>query len=604
VDTHALVGSPDANEDVYSALQHMNTIAGIGRELNDVSSRTDACARVCEHLIGGLKVCRSCIAMFDGAGRVFKSTLRRSPERALNSEHSVDSRLMEELALRCYEKNGVVIESPVVTGSDDFAFAVPLLKDDEIIGAVCVSRLAKQQALDSDVLDTLKIITLQLGSALDRLNLTRALENQAFHDPLTRLANRAKFEMELNETLESGNPGSLLFIDLDGFKNINDTLGHGVGDQLLCHVAKRLSNQLKKCDSLARIGGDEFTVILRESNDVAAATVCANRLLRALSRTFEIQNAQVKVGASIGVSRYPQDGATVDKLLRSADMAMYEAKNSGKGRVLMYNQGTVDARLEVTQLHEELHQALKEDQFELNYQPQVSCSLNKVVGVEALLRWNHPERGCLPPGEFIPLAEETGLIVEIGDWVLDQALMQMSLWQAEPELQNLRVGINVAALQLQNDAYVNHVLQKIAFYNVPAHLVELELTESVVMDDIREVAKRIKALQNAGLRIAIDDFGTGYSSLSYLQDLPLDVLKIDRAFVSRLENEEPDKSLVNTIALLAVGLELETVAEGIETLKQRDAITAMGCDLIQGHYYSKAVKPEKILEYIKSTGKG
>jgi len=588
-----------------TALQHMHAIAGISRELNSANDHDEACLHVCKQLIEGISVCQVGVAIFDVTGHIRKKTLCQSPERASVYNKEFDESVLEQLATQCFGKPGVVIESPDADGSGQYAFAVPLIKEERYIGAVCVVRSPDMPALDSAVLETLKTIALYLGNTLDRLELTHALQHQAFHDQLTRLPNRAQFESELQSTINSGVPGALLFIDLDGFKNVNDTLGHGVGDQLLCHVAKRMSNKLKRNDTLARMGGDEFAVILRDSNDVASATVCANRLLASLSRNFEIQNAQVKVGASIGFSRFPQDGDTVDKLLRNADVAMYEAKNNGKGCVSMFNQGSVDARLELTQVHKDMYLALQENQFELHYQPQVCCSQNEVIGAEALLRWNHPTRGYISPDEFIPLAEQTGLINDIGNWVLDKAVEQIAEWQSSPVLKNIRVGINVAALQLQNDYFVDHVLKSVAKYKFPAHLLELELTESVVMEDISEVANRLKVLQNAGVRIAIDDFGTGYSSLSYLQDLPLDVLKIDRAFVSRLENEDANKSLAHTIALLAVGLGLETIAEGVETLKQRDAITAMGCDLIQGHYYAGAVTPEKLGEYIVSncTGK-
>lgn len=587
-----------------TALQHMHTIADISRELDSANTREEACLRVCERLIEGISVCQVGIALFDAAGNVKKKTLTRSAQRNSEQAYKIDEIALEELAIRCLENPGVMIESLDVTGSDQYAVAVPLTKDEQNIGAVCVFRSADMPALDSTVLETIKTVSLHLSNVLVRLDLTKALQHQAFHDQLTHLPNRAKFELELQATLDSGVPGALLFIDLDGFKSVNDTLGHGVGDQLLSHVSKRLSSKLKHGDTLARMGGDEFAVILRGSNDVASVTVCANRLLSTLSRNFDIQNAQLNVGASIGFSRFPQDGATVDKLLRNADVAMYEAKNSGKGCVLMYNQGAVDARLELTQVHRDMYQALQDNQFELLYQPQVCCSLNEVVGVEALLRWNHPEKGSIPPNEFIPLAEQTGLIVDIGNWVLDNAVEQLVQWQSNSELNSLRVGINVASLQLQNDYFVDYLLKSIAEHKVPTHLVEIELTESVVMEDITEVAKRLKKLQNAGIRIAIDDFGTGYSSLSYLQDLPLDVLKIDRAFVSRLEREDANQSLAHTIALLAVGLGLETVAEGVETLRQRDAITAMGCDFIQGYYYSGAVTPEKLHEYIATNFTG
>jgi len=582
-----------------TALQHMQTVTGISRELNDVSCVRDAYSRVCEQLIGGLDVCQAGVVIFDVDGSVIDKTLYRSPERSLAYEFQIDEANLEAVCLQCLEKPDVVVHSPEATHSSHFAFAVPLKKDDKLTGAVCVLRSADKFPLDTAILDTLRTVTLQLNSTIERINLTKALKHQAFHDQLTCLPNRTIFEIELQQLLDAKVPGVLLFIDLDGFKDVNDTLGHAVGDELLRLVAKRLNNTLKQGDTLARMGGDEFAVICRELNEKGLPQTCADRMLKTLSRTFDIDDAKIKISASIGISRLQQDGDTINKLLRNADAAMYEAKNRGKGCVVQFSDVVADPNREVVlRIKNDIQTALQENHFELHYQPQLSCSCNQVIGAEALLRWNHPTQGVIPPSEFIPLAEQSGLILDIGNWVIDRAIGQLAEWQIYPEFENIRIGINVAPCQLQQDEFVDYVIERINYYSVPAQMIELELTENYVMQDVKKVAKHLKALQDIGVRIAIDDFGTGYSSLSYLQDLPLNVLKIDKAFVSRLEYEDPVQSLANTITLLAVGLGLETIAEGVETLKQRDAITEMGCDLIQGHYYSEALAPKKMLEYV------
>ena len=389
----------------------------------------------------------------------------------------------------------------------------------------------------------------------------------------------------------------MLFLDLDGFKLINDTLGHPVGDALLRHVSDRLGGRVGKRDVLARMGGDEFAVIVRGLKAGESAVGVGQRLGDALASEFDVDGARLKIGTSIGVSHYPDDAATADELLRQADLAMYKAKGQGKGRVLGFDRALGTDAFRRAELELELRDAIERREFALAFQPQVACRDGRVIGVEALVRWHHPTRGPISPGEFIPIAEEAGLINAIGAWVLEEAIRELAGWRGTP-LATLRMSVNIAAPQFLLENFPEQVLAALARHAVRPDQLELEVTESVVMRELDAVVARLERLRASGIRVAIDDFGTGYSSLSYLQDLPLDVLKIDRAFVVRMQDETRGRSLVDTIQLLATALGLETVAEGVETDGQRDAIAALGCDLIQGYHYSRPVPAAELADVV------
>ncbi len=585
------------------ALQQSSTLADVSRQLATVDGLEQACGIVCDAMIHALDVCATGAVLMDDTGEVSSVVSRRS-ERPNAAEKYLPN--LRQLARRCYETGGAISQGPVddsdaiaciaspVTSDDGCsAFALPLLKDGKFMGVLCVVKTPSCQPLGAAELDVLTTTANQLGTTLERQELSMALRHQAFHDRLTNLPNRHRFESDLQNLLDNGEAGALLFIDLDGFKYVNDTLGHGTGDQLLHLVAVRLQSNLKPDDIPARMGGDEFTVILPNTRDTNDALDCGRRILTALETSFLIDNQHIKISASVGVSRFPEDGDSVDTLLRNADVAMYQAKQSGRGRLLSFNESIAEDIRNRTLLQADLQIAIEQDQFELYYQPQVCCQSGHVDGVEALLRWTHPKRGMVSPAEFIPVAEHAGLINNIGSWVVNRACQQIGEWQ-DTNLRSLRVSINIAATQFQQENFSDQVLNALARHGAPADQFEIEVTESVIMNDVATVVKRLKTLREAGIRIAIDDFGTGYSSLSYLQDLPLDVLKIDRAFVSRLQDEQSDQSVANTIVLLATGLGLDTVAEGVETVEQRDAIIAMGCNMIQGYFYSPPVSASEL----------
>lgn len=463
----------------------------------------------------------------------------------------------------------------------------PLKAQGRVIGAMSVTRDQSQRDFDDDDINVLETIVNQLSTVIERTTLSKELQHQAFHDALTQLPNRHSFEQVLESNIadvsSTNSTFSILFIDLDGFKDVNDSLGHAAGDKLLKDTSERFNSCLGEHDVLARMGGDEFAAVTHGDGNALAAA-----LLESLNEAYVLDTELVNVGGSIGISRYPEHGDTVDSLLRSADVAMYQAKRSGKGCVFNFDESLASESRERLALEQDLASAIENQEFYLLYQPQVRCSDSKVVGLEALIRWDHPQRGVVSPNDFIPIAEANGMIKEIGAWVMDEAIRQLAEWH-RGTTNELRVCINVAACQFELDSFCDQVLDSLMFHDAPAHLLELEVTESAVMHDISGVVARLETLRAAGIRIAIDDFGTGYSSLSYLQDLPLDVLKIDRTFINRLTSSVDESSLVNTILLLASGLGLETIAEGVEILEQRDQIASLGCDIIQGFLYSKPV---------------
>ena len=590
-----------------SALQQTRALADVSRQLATTTCADEACEIVCDAMLVALDVCKAATVMIDEHGQHIINAVRHSATASV--QDSPEDRIqLKALADRCFDSGVVVAHGVANVDSSDpkksidavntdhpdcNSFALPLLVHGEITGVICVARSMERRPLERSTFDTLATVTNQLSSTLERLDLTAALQHQAFHDRLTGLPNRHKFEATLQDMLDQHINGALLFIDLDGFKDVNDTQGHAVGDQLLLLVASRLRSHLKAEDTIARVGGDEFVAILRSGDNSEDALARGEQILEALSTSFLIGRKRINIGASIGLSRFPEDGDTVETLLRNADVAMYQAKDNGKGRVLSFDKDLTDVFRQKAQLQAEILIALEQHQFELHYQPQVCCSTGTVLGAEALLRWTHPERGAISPGEFIPAAEQSGLINDIGTWVLNCAAQQIAEWQNTPQSE-LRVSINIAASQFQQKNFAEQVLSILASHGAPCHCLELEVTESVVMNDVGSVIRRFTELREAGIRIAVDDFGTGYSSLAYLRDLPLDVLKIDRSFISGLQDERADQSLANTIALLASGLGLETVAEGVETTEQHDAVVGMGCHMIQGFYHSRAVPANEL----------
>jgi len=371
-----------------------------------------------------------------------------------------------------------------------------------------------------------------------------------------------------------------------------------MGDQLLVLVSDRLKRNLKTKDILARMGGDEFAILVQDISSSHDATSIANRLLKCLRSEFNIDGVRLSIGASIGISFFPGDGFSANELLKNADIAMYQAKDSGKDNFHCFSQVLARNYQRRIQTEIDLKNAIDKNEFELYYQPQVNALSGVVSGVEALVRWHHPQRGLVPPAEFIPIAEESGLIKSIGEWVLGQACYQGSTWHQQG-FTELTVAVNIASPQFATANFVDSVRQAIHRSNFNPEYLELEVTESFVMKDIDNAVEKLRELRRLGIEISIDDFGTGYSSLRYLEKLPVDKLKIDRSFVVALGEDQSGSSIASTIILMAKSLNLETIAEGIENQRQLDLMRQMGANQIQGYFYSKPVTAAEIPEVIQ-----
>ncbi|MEZ0231756.1 MAG: EAL domain-containing protein [Methylophilaceae bacterium] len=411
-------------------------------------------------------------------------------------------------------------------------------------------------------------------------------------DPLTGLPNRRLLNELLDHAIKRAereqNQIALLFVDLDRFKAINDTLGHHVGDQLLFEVSKRISQAVRESDAVARLGGDEFLVmmdLLRKNED---AETVARKIINSLQTEFVIDGRELFIGASVGIAIYPTDSTDVEGLIKAADIAMYHVKSRGKNNLCFYSADLSKNAVERFTLENHLRKALERNQFEVYYQPQVSIKTGDIIGAEALLRWQHPELGMVSPAKFIPLAEETGLIVQIGEWVLRQSALQAAAWENAGLVLN-RLSVNVSGVQIQRSNFADTVYGILIETDCQPSLLELEITESTVMHNTEYVISVFDRIKRLGLRLAIDDFGTGYSSLSHLKRLPLDKIKIDQSFVRELPHNTDDAAIANAIYAMANSLGFKVIAEGVETTAQADFLLDMGCEEAQGYLYSRPV---------------
>lgn len=427
----------------------------------------------------------------------------------------------------------------------------------------------------------------------------RELARLALHDTLTRLPNRVlledRLEQAINKAKREGSFFALMFMDLDGFKTVNDAWGHDVGDKLLVSVTERLEQPLKGQYTLARIGGDEF-VLLTEVNAPEEAATLANALVRAIDKPFNIDPYDVMVTLSIGIALYPHDGKNERELMFNADAAMYHTKHMGRNGYHFFQPSMNTLAQSQLQLLNDLWLALERQEFRLFYQPKFTAPSGPVLGFEALLRWQHPQQGILTPEVFLPLAEKTGLIVPLGNWVVDEACRQLSEWRQQGHLE-WSVAVNLSTLQFEQPALVQTITDALKKHGVPPHKLILEVTESTAMSNPDESVRVLTALTNAGVQASIDDFGTGYSSLLYLKRLPACELKIDRAFVRHLGKEGDDATIVSAIVALARTLNLKVVAEGVETEEQQAFLTMLGCNILQGYLLGKPVSAESVTLY-------
>jgi len=445
----------------------------------------------------------------------------------------------------------------------------------------------------------------RIHSHAQRLEAANAkLQYQATHDALTDLPNRVLFMDRLGREIahaeRDGHLFAVLLLDLDRFKQINDSLGHGAGDQLLEEVARRLSGAVREVDTVARIGGDEFLLLIADTRDQSELAAVAAKIGTALGEPFRVGSAELHTSASIGISVYPADGATGDDLVLRADEAMYFAKQSGRNSYQFFNRTMSVFSQDRLDLENDLRRALPMNQFEVHYQPKSDVASGRVNSVEALLRWRHPTRGLVSPAEFIPLAEENGLILSIGGWVLREACRQARGWQ-RMGLPFLRVAVNVSPVQFRQSNFLQAVRTALLDFDLEPQYLEIELTETTVMDNAEGSVQILEELSRMGVVVSIDDFGTGYSSMSYLRRFPIDKLKIDRSFISDLTTNSADSSIVQAIISLAHSLRLKVVAEGVETAEQLERLREMGCDQYQGFLRSAAVPAAEIEESIRSS---
>ena len=426
----------------------------------------------------------------------------------------------------------------------------------------------------------------------------------ADHDELTELPNRSLFRQALNKALQraerSGKMLSILFFDLDRFKNINDSLGHDAGDEVLRAVAERLTACVRKIDMVARFGGDEFAVLTEGLTAEDQASTVARKILEALSKPMILAGRQYRPAASIGISTYPTDGRDVQSLLKNADIAMYRAKEEGRGTFQFYSEMLNTHSVQRLEFESNLSTALNNHEFVLYYQPKVDLASGRVTGLEALIRWISPQFGFVPPGEFISIAEETGLIVPMGRWVAQTACVQNRAWQ-KGGLPQLRIAINISARQMSDKGLVAFLSETVKKTGLTVESLELEITESAVMSNQEHAEKVLNELKGLGFHLTMDDFGTGYSSLAYLKRFPFDSVKIDQSFVRGIPESKDDEAIVEAIIAMAHSLQLKVVAEGVETKEQYDFLRRLKCDQIQGYYFSKPIPSAEIVKLLYKT---
>jgi len=425
-----------------------------------------------------------------------------------------------------------------------------------------------------------------------RQTLEQRLEHMAHHDALTDLPNRLRLRQATENELarvQRGETIAVLCLDLDHFKSVNDTLGHPAGDCLLRTVAERLRQSVRETDIVARVGGDEFAVVQVAAEQPRGAIVLADRLIETLAKPFDLDGHQVVIGTSIGIALAPSDGLDTDQLMKNADMALYRAKADGRG-VSRFFEPEMDAKMQARRTLEiDLRKALVEDEFELYYQPLVNLQSDAVSGFEALLRWNHPTRGLVPPSEFIPVAEEMGLIVPLGEKILRQACTEAAGWPDD-----IKVAVNLSPVQFKSKTLALAVISALASSGLPPHRLELEITESVLLQDSELTLTTLHQLRALGVRIAMDDFGTGYSSLSYLRSFPFDKIKIDQSFVRDMSGKEDSIAIVRAVAGLGKNLGMATTAEGVETQEQLRYLRQEGCTEVQGYLFSRPMPARNI----------
>jgi diguanylate cyclase (GGDEF)-like protein len=527
------------------------------------------------------------LSMFDGEARLIVCNANYAAMYGLGAEHADPG-----TSLR------TILQHRVATGTSPID-AENFVEESVASAASPTPGVAEQELRDGRIISVISAPLSTGGGVTIHMDVTekRNSEKQiaflAHHDALTGLANRVQLREHIEKSLKHASRGerfSVLCLDLDHFKDINDTLGHSVGDALLCAVAKRLRELVREGDLVSRTGGDEFSIVQSGAEPpMAAAAALAARVVEALGVPFDLGDHHVVIGASVGVAIAPDDGSDADQLLKNADMALYRAKDDGRGGFHFF-EPEMDAKAQARRLLElDLRKAIAAREFEVFYQPIVNLAENRISGFEALLRWNHPTRGRVSPAEFIPLAEETGLIVTIGEWVLRQACTEAMTWPSD-----VRVAVNVSPLQFRNKGLVSAVMFALATSGLRSDRLELEITETVLMHNNDATLAALHQLRSLGVRISMDDFGTGYSSLSYLRSFPFDKIKIDQSFVRDLIAKPDSIAIIRAVSGLGNSFGMTTTAEGVETQEQLDQMRAEGCTEVQGYFYSKPMPASEV----------
>lgn len=437
----------------------------------------------------------------------------------------------------------------------------------------------------------------------DRMEAEAFINFQAYHDLLTRLPNRSLFKdrlsMALTQAARNNQRLAVMFIDLDRFKIINDSLGHTMGDRLLQAVSQRLLTCIRKGDTLSRFGGDEFTLLLPDTAGTQAAVQVAEKILENIKEPFRLGDHDIHIGASIGIAIYPEGGTTLDGLIKNADIAMYRVKNTGKDGYHVFSHDMTVTATQRLLLEQDMRRALENGEFDIHYQPQVDARTEQLVGVEALVRWNHPSLGKLAPAEFIPVAEDSRLIIDLDRLTLSRACREIA-HQHRHGHPNLKLSVNLSPLLLERANFVDHILEILTREQFPPQLLELEITEGLLMNDRPDVIEKLRRLSGIGVQIAIDDFGTGYSSLSYLQKFPINTLKIDRSFIHAIRTAEEEACIVNAIISMALGLKLNIIAEGVENHAQLRYLQTLGCHAVQGYLFGQAAPLTELIERLNT----
>lgn len=490
------------------------------------------------------------------------------------------------------------------------AMAAPVHEEGRPVGSLLVASYKEGRSYTPAEQDALVTFADHASLALNDARTVAALKtalddatHRAFHDSLTELPNRALFLDRLEHALararRTGDAVVVLFVDIDDFKIVNDSLGHCAGDRLLIEVAERLRRCIRSVDTAARLGGDEFAVLLEDGDDIMEVTMLVERVLRVLGEPGALRGSDVRVAASAGIAVAESGGDNAENLLRNADMAMYRAKSEGKGRYCFYEPAMHAALLQRIDMEADLRRAIEANEFRLHYQPIVSLDDGGLVGVEALVRWAHPSGRTVAPDEFIPLAEESGLIVSVGRWVLEEACRQLRAWQDQGVLgSSTYMSVNVSARQVHHGAFATEVSEVLSATGLPPRSLVVEITESVLMSDTEATRAKLWGVKRLGVRLALDDFGTGYASLGYLRRFPIDILKIDKSFVQALGRDGEDASLVQVMVQLGHIMRLQLVAEGVEEAAQCERLRAQGCHMAQGFLFARPMAPDDLVQML------